>query len=112
MTITREALSEAVLIELPGVGTLEAFNSDGLRTLCDTLGVPWMRERTLRYPGHAEMMRVLRAGGFFDQQPIQVGEHAVRPIDMTSKILIEGWKVCARRGGLYDHAGRSRRKTR
>lgn len=92
VTVTREALSETVLVELPGVGTLEAFNSDGLRTLCDTLDVPNMRERTLRYPGHAELMRVLRSSGFFDTDPIQVGDQTIRPIDLTSKILIGDWK--------------------
>lgn len=90
--ITREALSECVLVELPGVGTLEAFNTDGLRTLCDTLDVPFMKERTLRYPGHAEMMRTLRAGGFFDTEPIDCDGQSVRPIDMTAKILTDGWK--------------------
>ena len=90
--VTREALSENVLMDLPGVGTLEAFNSDGLRTLCDTLDVPFMKERTLRYPGHTELMKVLRAGGFFANEPIDVGGRQVRPIDMTAKILIDGWK--------------------
>jgi saccharopine dehydrogenase-like NADP-dependent oxidoreductase len=90
--VTRPALSECVLMDLPGVGTLEAFNSDGLRTLCDTLDVPFIRERTLRYPGHTEMMRVLRDSGFFSEQPIVVGDREVRPIDMTAKILIDSWK--------------------
>lgn len=90
--ITKPALSECVLMDLPGVGTLEAFNSDGLRTLCDTLDVPFMRERTLRYPGHTELMRVLKAAGFFSEQPLQIGDSKVAPIDMTSKILIESWK--------------------
>jgi len=90
--VTRPALSECVLMDLPGVGTLEAFNSDGLRTLCDTLDVPFMRERTLRYPGHTEMMRVLKAAGFFSEQPVSIDEHTIAPIDMTSKILIESWK--------------------
>ena len=92
VTITREALSEAVLMDFPEVGTLEAFNSDGLRSLCDTLDVPFMRERTLRYPGHAELMRVLRAAGFFDTEPLQVGDQSMCPIDMTAKILIDNWK--------------------
>ena len=90
--ITREALSECVLIDLPGVGTLEAFNSDGLRTLCDTLVVPFMRERTLRYPGHAEMMKTLRTAGFFSEEPMNIDDKTVRPIDMTSKILADSWK--------------------
>ncbi len=90
--VTRPALSECVLIDLPGVGTLEAFNSDGLRTLCDTLDVPFIRERTLRYPGHNKMMRVLRDSGFFSEQSIVVNDREVRPIDMTAKILIDSWK--------------------
>jgi saccharopine dehydrogenase-like NADP-dependent oxidoreductase len=90
--VTREALSEGVLMDLPGVGTLEACNSDGLRTLCDTLEVPFMKERTLRYPGHIELMRVLRAGGFFANEQITIGNQQIRPIDVTAKILIDGWK--------------------
>ena len=90
--VTREALSECVLIDLPGVGTLEAFNSDGLRTLCDTLDVPCMKERTLRYPGHAKQMKMLRDGGFFKTEEIEVAGQKVKPIDMTAKILIDAWK--------------------
>lgn len=88
----RPALSECVLMDLPGVGTLEAFNSDGLRTLCDTLAVPYMRERTLRYPGYAEKMRLLRDAGFFSEEPIQLKDQSFRPLDMTASILIESWK--------------------
>ncbi len=90
--ITRPALSECVQIDLPQVGTLEAFNSDGLRTLCDTLSVPNMRERTLRYPGHVEKMLCLRDAGFFSEQPIQINGESIRPLDMTVSILIESWK--------------------
>lgn len=90
--VTRPALSECVLVDLPKIGTLEAFNTDGLRTLCDTLEVPFIRERTLRYPGHAEIMRRLRDAGFFSEEPIQLAKSEVRPIDMTSKILIDSWK--------------------
>jgi saccharopine dehydrogenase-like NADP-dependent oxidoreductase len=90
--VTRAALSECVLIDFPGVGTLEAFNSDGLRTLCDTLDVPFMKERTLRYPGHAKQMKMLRDGGFFKTEEIEIGGQKVKPIDMSAKILIDGWK--------------------
>jgi len=90
--ITRPALSECELVELPGVGTLEAFNTDGLRSLCDTLDVPFMRERTLRYPGHVEKIRCLRDAGFFSEEPIQINGKPVRPIDMTASILIESWR--------------------
>ena len=90
--VTKPALSEVELIDLPTVGSLEAFNSDGLRTLCDTLDVQTMRERTLRYPGHAHQMQLFKDGGFFQTTPIQVGDQMVKPIDVTARILIDGWK--------------------
>ena len=90
--VTRPALSECVRVNLPGVGTLEAFNSDGLRTLCDTLSVPNMRERTLRYPGHVEKILCLRDAGFFSEQPIQIDGESIRPLDMTAAVLIESWR--------------------
>lgn len=46
--VTQPALSEVELIDLPGVGTLEAFNTDGLRTLIRTMKVPCMKEKTMR----------------------------------------------------------------
>ena len=71
--VIRQALSEVELLEIPGVGTLEAFNTDGLRTLLK-LKIPNMQEKTLRYPGHAERMRMLRHTGFFDTTPMRVGK--------------------------------------
>lgn len=85
--VVKEALSEIEEIEFDGVGTLEAFNSDGLRTLTETLKVPHMIEKTLRYPGHAEKMKLLRHVGLFDQQPVTLGDCQIRPIDLTAKLL-------------------------
>lgn len=52
--------------EVAGVGTMEAFLSDGLRTLIHTLpGVRTMEEKTLRWPGHAAAIQPLLAGGRF-----------------------------------------------
>lgn len=89
--VVREALSEPELIDFPGIGTLEAFNTDGLRSLADALPVPFMKERTLRYPGHIEIMRVLRHIGLFDQTPVNVGGVSVRPLDLTSKLMFPKW---------------------
>jgi saccharopine dehydrogenase-like NADP-dependent oxidoreductase len=91
--VTRPALSEVELINFPGVGTLEAFNTDGLRSLIHTLNLPNMKEKTMRYPGHANLMRVFRDTGFFNQQPITVGKADVRPLDFTSKLLFDEWKM-------------------
>ncbi len=89
--VVRPALSEPELMDFAGVGTLEAFNTDGLRSLAYTLKVPFMKERTLRYPGHIELMRVLRHTGLFSKEPIMVGDAKVRPLDVTSALLFPKW---------------------
>ena len=89
--VVREALSEPELMDFEGVGTLEAFNTDGLRSLLANLDVPDMVEKTLRYPGHCELMRVLRRTGFFSNEPIDVGGVKVRPLDVTSRLLFPLW---------------------
>ena len=91
--VVRPALSDPELIEFPEVGTLEAFNTDGLRTMAHTMKVPNMKEKTLRYPGHIEKMAVLRESGFFGSDPIDVGGVKVRPIDLTAKLLFPMWKL-------------------
>jgi saccharopine dehydrogenase-like NADP-dependent oxidoreductase len=89
--VIRPALSDVELIDFPGVGTLEAFNTDGLRSLIHTLALPNMKEKTMRYTGHAELMRVFRESGFFSTEPLQVGEASLRPLDFTSKLLFNQW---------------------
>jgi saccharopine dehydrogenase-like NADP-dependent oxidoreductase len=89
--VVKEPLSEPELLEFPGVGTLEAFNTDGLRSLAYTLKAPFMKEKTLRWPGHAELMRVLKDTGFFSLEPIDVGEQKVRPRDVTAALLFPRW---------------------
>jgi lysine 6-dehydrogenase len=91
--VTRPALSDVELRDVPGIGTLEAFNTDGLRTLIRTLDCPSMQEKTLRYPGHAALMRVLRDSGFFSQAPVSVGGHQIRPVDLTVKLLAQQWAI-------------------
>lgn len=91
--VTRPALSEQELVDLPGVGTLEAFNTDGLRTLLTTVDVPSMKEKTLRYPGHAERMRMLREAGFFSTEPLRLGDAEVRPLDLTARLLFKAWHL-------------------
>jgi lysine 6-dehydrogenase len=91
--ITKPALSEVELLDFPGVGTLEAFNTDGLRTLIHTMQVPCMKEKTMRFPGHAERMRMLRETGFFGKEPISLGRDRVKPLELTSKLLFSIWKL-------------------
>jgi len=92
--VVREALSDTELIHFPKVGTLEAWNSDGLRTLIKTMPhIPDMIEKTLRYPGCVEYLRVLRESGFFSKELIHVNAVAVRPLDVTAQLLFPQWKL-------------------
>ena len=91
--VTMPALTEVEPVDFPGVGTLEAFNTDGLRTLLTTVDIPTMVEKTLRYPGHVEKMRMLRETGFFSQEPIEAGGVQVRPLDLTAKLLFSAWQL-------------------
>lgn len=92
--VVKEALSDAELVHFPGVGTLESWNSDGLRSLIKTIpNVPNMIEKTLRYPGCIEYLRVLRESGFFSYEEIDVKGVKIRPIDLTAKLLFPKWKL-------------------
>ncbi len=92
--ITKPALSEPELMEFDEIGTLEAFNSDGLRSLIKTMPhILNMIERTLRYPGHIEIMRIFRESGFFSKDEIDIKGNKIRPLDLTSKLLFPLWKL-------------------
>lgn len=94
ISVTREALSDPEFIEFNEVGTLEAFNTDGLRSLVKTMPhIPNMKEKTMRYPKHIEYMRVLRETGFFDKHPIKINGVEIRPVDFTSRLLFPKWKL-------------------
>ena len=92
--IVKEALSDPELIPFEGVGTLESWNSDGLRSLIKTMpDIPNMIEKTLRYPGCIEYLRVLRESGFFSYDEVDIRGTKVRPIDVTAKLLFPKWKL-------------------
>ncbi len=92
--VEREALSDCELMEIKRVGTLEAFNTDGLRTLIKTMEhIPYMKEKTLRYPGHCEYIQVLKASGFFSTEPLELNGIEFSPIEVSARILEENWKL-------------------
>ncbi len=94
--VVREALSDPELLFFEGVGTLEAWNSDGLRSLLRTMeGIPNMIEKTMRYPGAIEYLKVLREAGYFSYEPVEVNGTMIRPIDLTSRLLFPKWKLKA-----------------
>tara|TARA_B100001093_G_scaffold240619_1_gene230398 strand:- start:568 stop:1677 length:1110 start_codon:yes stop_codon:yes gene_type:complete len=92
--ITKEALSDTELVQFNGIGTLESWNSDGLRSLITTMpNIPNMIEKTLRYPGCVEYLKVLRETGFFSHDEIEINGNKIKPIDVTSKLLFPKWKM-------------------
>lgn len=91
--VVKPALSDVEHINFPEVGVLEAFNSDGLRTLLKTVKAERMVEKTLRYPGHAEKIGLLRHMGLFNKEKVRVNESYIRPLDLTSKLLKPMWKL-------------------
>jgi len=93
--VARPMLSETMTIDLDKVGTLACLNSDGLRTLLHTTDIPDMFEKTLRYPGHVDMMRIFKDAGFLNNTPIQVEDTSVRPIAVTASLLSPLWKYDA-----------------
>lgn len=89
-----EALSGVEAITFPKVGELEAFYTDGLRTLLYTMeNVEEMWEKTLRYLGHAEKIKAFQTLGFFDEKKIDVEGVNVSPRKLTVKLIGEKlWK--------------------
>jgi len=51
-----------------------------------------MVEKTLRYPGHADKVRLLRDTGFFSSEPTTVDGTEIRPIDLTTALLFPLWQ--------------------
>ncbi len=92
--IVRDALTDCEYVEFDKVGTLESFNSDGLRSILFTMPhIKNIKEKTLRYPGHVEYVRVLKDSGFFSENKIMVNGTEISPLDFTSKILFNEWKL-------------------
>ncbi|MGC9363026.1 MAG: saccharopine dehydrogenase family protein [Fidelibacterota bacterium] len=91
--IVKEALTDPEWIDVGGVGTLEAFNTDGLRSLLRTMKVPNMLEKTLRYPGHIEKIQLLKRLGFFSDKEIGINGKKVVPLALTSQLLFREWQL-------------------
>ena len=87
-------MSDAELIDFENVGTLESFNTDGLRSILFTMGhIPNMKEKTLRYPGHIDLMKELIKAGFLNADPITFKGQQISPLEFTSSLLFDQWKL-------------------
>lgn len=92
--VTKPALSEIELMDFEEVGTLEAFNTDGLRSILETMPhIPNLKEKTLRYPGHASLIMSLQRAGFFATEPVDINGIVVSPLHFTTSILFKEWHL-------------------
>ncbi len=92
--VTKPALSEREILHFEQVGELEAFNTDGLRSLLHTMPhIPDMKEKTLRWPGHIDLVIALKKAGFFDTGTIKQQGFEISPLVFTSEILVNQWKL-------------------
>lgn len=92
--VVKPALSELEWMDFDELGTLETFNTDGLRSLLFTMPhITNQKEKTLRYPGHVELIIALREAGFFSEENMEINGQQIRPIDFTSMLLFREWKL-------------------
>ncbi|RPI16453.1 MAG: saccharopine dehydrogenase [Ignavibacteriae bacterium] len=91
--IVKPALSDIEILEFENAGKLEAFNTDGLRSLLYTMNIPDMAEKTLRYPGHIEKIQLLKDTGLLSDEPLEIGSKKIKPIELTSALLFDNWKL-------------------
>ncbi len=66
-----EALEGLEEVEFEGVGKLEGFFTDSVRTLHHTVKAKNMWEKTLRYPGHVRKIKLLKKLGLFNKKPLE-----------------------------------------
>jgi len=80
---------EVKRVDFPApIGTCEGFYTDGLATLLYSMkGFKELDEMTLRWPGHAEKIKLLADAGFLSKQRIKVGEVEVSPHDVSAALL-------------------------
>ena len=92
--VTKPALSDRENVQFENIGELEAFNTDGLRSLIYTMRhIPDMKEKTLRYPGHIDLIIALQQAGFFDTASIRINDADISPLEFTSRLLVKEWKL-------------------
>ena len=82
--------------EVEDIGKLEAFLTDGLRTLLNsklTSDIPTLLEYTIRYPGHSSMVSELIDSGKLDNSTISHDGKIVNQKEFTTKKLFKEWKL-------------------
>ncbi|MDR1508352.1 MAG: saccharopine dehydrogenase NADP-binding domain-containing protein [Synergistaceae bacterium] len=92
------ALSGLEEVDIPGLGKLEAFFTDGLRSAADNVKGKFVAEKTMRWPGYVDKINTLKAAGCFGKTPVTVNGKEVVPIDVTTEVLRPLWKLRPEKG--------------
>ena len=93
---TVDALTGLINFEFESVGKLEAFLTDGLRTLLTTdmtRNIPTLLEYTIRYPGHSEMIAELINNNKLDDTLKSHNGKITSQREITTKELFKEWKL-------------------
>ena len=93
---TVEALTGLINFEFESIGKLEAFLTDGLRTLLTTdmtRNIPTLLEYTIRYPGHSEMITELLNNNKLDDTVKSHNGKITSQREITTKQLFKEWKL-------------------
>ncbi|MCE4621610.1 MAG: saccharopine dehydrogenase NADP-binding domain-containing protein [Desulfurococcales archaeon] len=86
--VTVDPLAITGRINVPGLGVMEFFPTDGLRSLIKTYkGVEELVEYTLRWPGHVAAMKSFRGIGLMNEDHMAIKGCVVRPRDFLAKLI-------------------------
>ena len=112
--VTEPALSERHLVNVPKYGEMEAFLTDGVRSLLDTIDSQELVEYTVRWPGHIQRYidgndseeELIEAWKFDEERPefTWLAVESSNELTTTRLDLIDegkdGWSSMARTTGL------------
>lgn len=87
------ALSGLEEVDIPGVGKLEAFFTDGLRSAAYNVKGKLVAEKTMRWPGYVDTINVLKAAGLLDSKPVEIAGTKIAPIDFAAALLRPRWEL-------------------
>jgi saccharopine dehydrogenase-like NADP-dependent oxidoreductase len=87
------ALSGLEEVDIPGIGKLEAFFTDGLRSAADNIKGRVVAEKTMRWPGYVDAINILKAAGLLDTDPIDIGGVKIVPRDFAAALLRPRWEL-------------------
>jgi len=93
---TVDALTGLFQFDFEDIGPLEAFLTDGLRTLLDSKiakDIPHLSEYTIRYPGHSKMISNLIDKGELDDTLKTHNGKITSQKEVTTKKLFREWKL-------------------